>query len=217
MNLWWSLCASVMLLLGGLPGCSSLPPQQHSVPNTLAPADGASALSGTATTLQEEGEAADFQRALSLMRAQRYAEAAVLWESIVASSPQSVLALLNLGITYSRLGKLEQAQRSFRQVLQQDAGNAIAYNELGIVERKAGRFLQAEDAYRRALQWHPEYALAHLNLGMLCDLYLQKADCAMRHYQAYRRLAGGEDPPVDRWIEDLIRRYPDRQWRPTGE
>ena len=215
MNLWLSLCVNGTLLLGGLLGCSGLPREQGSAPDTLAPAAGT--VRETATTQLEGGDTTAFQRALSLMRAQRYAEAEMLWKSIAESSQQSVLALLNLGITYSRLGKLVQAERNFRQVLQQDAGNAIAYNELGIVERKAGRFQQAEDAYRHALQLHPEYALAHLNLGILCDLYLQKVDCAMSHYREYRRLAGGEDPPVDLWIEDLGRRYPDRQWPRIGE
>ena len=177
------------------------------------------ATGNAAVTVTDAGDgvkANEFQHAISLMRAQRYVQAEALWIPIVASQDRSVLALLNLGITYSHLDKLVEAERSFRQVLEEDPSNAIAYNELGIVRRKTGRFHAAREAYEQALKLRPDYRLAHLNLGILCDLYLRNMDCAIRHYQAYQRYSGGEDPQVRQWIGDLMRRYPDRQWEAGG-
>ena len=208
MNPWSSRCASFVLILSALAGCAGSPRQ--AVEPVAAQADsGAGESLGIARQGLNADEAARLQRALELMRARQYALAAMLLESLTGSS-QPLLPLLNLAIIYRRLGRLEQAEATLRQVLEQDPANAIAYNELGIVERRAGRFREAGEAYRRALQVRPEYALAHLNLGILCDLYLQDPACAMKHYLAYQRIAGGEDPPVGLWIKDLGRRYPEQ-------
>ncbi len=205
-----------VLLLGALLGCGGMPPEPVDGVKTTEVVPVA-AVPGQTATGSMEADALAFQRALALMRAQRYAQALVIWQSLADSSGDSVLALLNLGITYSRLGALAEAGTSFHLVLERDPANAIAYNELGIVERRQGRFEQAGISYRRALELRPDYAPAHLNLGILCDLYLQNADCAMRHYQAYRKFAGSGGAPVGLWIKDLAWRYPERQVESTGE
>lgn len=108
-------------------------------------------------------------------------------------------------IRYAREERSE-ADGALRQVPVTNPGNPIAYNELGIVHRRAGRFQQARDAYERALSLRPDYSAAHLNLGILCELYFQHRDCAMRQYEAYQRLSTVADPQVNLWIEDLRQR-----------
>ena len=60
-------------------------------------------------------------------------------------------------------------------------------------------------AYLKAVTVSPDYALAHYNLGVLNELYLQRLDAALQHFEAYQALVG-EDKQVAKWITDLRRR-----------
>ena len=71
--------------------------------------------------------------------------------------------------------------------------------------RRQGRFAEAQAAYERAISADPEYALAHYNLGVLNELYLQRIDLALLHFEYYQSLSGGE-AMVEKWIVDLRRR-----------
>ena len=71
-----------------------------------------------------------------------------------------------------------------------------------------GRFAEAEQAYRSALASDPHYALAHYNLGLLYELYQQRHQLAVEHYEQYVALAGDKQAAaeVGKWIADLRRR-----------
>ena len=71
--------------------------------------------------------------------------------------------------------------------------------------RRQGKFRDAEAAYLKAVTARPDYALAHYNLGVLNELYLQRLDNALVHYEKYQSLTG-EDKQVEKWITDLKRR-----------
>jgi ABC-type Fe3+-hydroxamate transport system substrate-binding protein len=47
--------------------------------------------------------------------------------------------------------------------------------------------------------------LAHYNLGVLNELYLQRLEPALQHFEIYQSLVG-EDKQVEKWISDLTRR-----------
>jgi tetratricopeptide (TPR) repeat protein len=65
--------------------------------------------------------------------------------------------------------------------------------------------MEAEAAYMKAVTADPDYALAHYNLGVLNELYLQRLDLALQHFERYQDL-GGDDEQVTKWIADLKRR-----------
>jgi tetratricopeptide (TPR) repeat protein len=71
--------------------------------------------------------------------------------------------------------------------------------------RRNGNFLEAEAAYLKAVTVSPDYALAHYNLGVLNELYLQRLEVALKHFETYQSLVG-EDKQVAKWIADLTRR-----------
>ena len=56
-----------------------------------------------------------------------------------------------------------------------------------------------------AVTSNPDYALAHYNLGVLNELYLQRLDIALKHFETYQALVG-DDRQVEKWIVDLRRR-----------
>ena len=76
---------------------------------------------------------------------------------------------------------------------------------MGMLLRRNGKFLEAEAAYLKAVTVSPEYALAHYNLGVLNELYLQRLEAALQHFEIYQSLVG-EDKQVAKWITDLTRR-----------
>jgi tetratricopeptide (TPR) repeat protein len=89
--------------------------------------------------------------------------------------------------------------------LQIDPNYAAALNQLGMLLRRNGNFLEAEAAYMKAVTVSPDYALAHYNLGVLNELYLQRLETALQHFETYQSLVG-EDKQVEKWISDLRRR-----------
>jgi len=80
-----------------------------------------------------------------------------------------------------------------------------ALNQQGMLLRRNGKFIEAEAAYLKAVTASPDYALAHYNLGVLNELYLQRLDVALQHFEIYQGLVGN-DAKVEKWITDLTRR-----------
>ncbi len=147
-----------------------------------------------------------FRQGVTLMKAERFDDAAKVFEAVIAKNGQLAGPYVNLGIAYSQLDRNEEAERVLQQAIDTNPSFLSAYNELGIVYRKTGKFEQARGLYERALTVNPDYDKAHLNLGVLCDLYLQDLDCALKHYERYQQLAVEEDKQVAIWIADLQQR-----------
>jgi predicted O-linked N-acetylglucosamine transferase (SPINDLY family) len=70
-----------------------------------------------------------------------------------------------LGITLQDLGRLEEAEASYRQAISLKPDYAEAHSNLGITLRVLGRLDEAEASYRKAIALKPDFAEAHSNLG----------------------------------------------------
>jgi Flp pilus assembly protein TadD len=97
------------------------------------------------------------------------------------------------------------AAKHIGDALSLDPEHPAALNQLGMLERRHGRFVEAESAYMKAVTASPDYALAHYNLGVLNELYLQRLDTALAHFERYLEV-GGDDEQVTKWVADLKRR-----------
>ncbi len=150
--------------------------------------------------------AADYQRAVGAMKAERDDEALRQFREITQKYPAISAAFTNLGILYLKKKNFTQAEKAFAQAVKLNPKDAVAYAHLGIVYRHAGKFKESKQAYLDALRINPGYALAHLNIGILYDIYLQDLPLAIQHYKRYQALHGGNDKQVDKWIVDLQRR-----------
>jgi Flp pilus assembly protein TadD len=154
----------------------------------------------------EPATARAFEAGLGHLRAERYAEAAAVFERLVQARPDLPGPHANLGIAYARLEREQEAVAALEAAVELDAANAEAHNELGILHREAGRFAPARSHYEQALASRPDYAIAHRNLGILCDIYLQDLRCAADHYQRYQQLVDGGDRQAEIWLADIERR-----------
>lgn len=144
----------------------------------------------------------DFAAAILLLKEEQYQPAVELLNKVVANTRDNSAPHINLGIAYSHLGKKDLAEASFLKALEINPDHPAALNELALFYRAGGRFEEARNLYERLIDKYPNYMPARKNYGILCDLYLNDARCAKKHYKIYSE-AYPEDENVSLWIKTL--------------
>jgi tetratricopeptide (TPR) repeat protein len=146
-----------------------------------------------------------YEQAVSAMAGGDPLEAELRFRAFLLQNPGYPGAHVNLAILMATKGDDAAAAQHIRDALRLDPEHPAALNQLGMLERRNGRFLEAESAYMKAVTASPDYALAHYNLGVLNELYLQRLDTALAHFERYLEV-GGDDELVTKWVADLKRR-----------
>jgi tetratricopeptide (TPR) repeat protein len=192
------LLASVLLLSA----CASSGPQTTSRAETTT---GSTEVGDTAAPVIPDNVLTLFEQAVAVMAGGDFVDAELRFQEFLLQYPGYPGAHVNLAIIHTANGKDEAARSAVDAALAVNADYAPALNQLGMLLRKNGNFLEAEAAYLKAVTVSPDYALAHYNLGVLNELYLQRLDVALQHFESYQALVG-EDKQVEKWIVDLTRR-----------
>jgi len=169
---------------------------------------------GTAPTNQAETkpvkvfDESAYRAALDLMKQGKYDEAAPQLDELARTDSERAGPYINLGIAYLKLEKLEEAKQALLIATERREGNAIAWNELGLVYRKMGQFQNARAAYKKSIKKRARYGKAYLNLGVLCDIYLEDLNCAIRNYKKYLEVSTNKegDKKIKIWLADVSRR-----------
>lgn len=146
-----------------------------------------------------------FEQAVAVMAAGDFLDAELRLKEFLLQYPGYPGAHVNLAIIHAENGNDQAAEAAIDAALALDADHAAALNQQGMLFRRNGKFFEAEAAYLKAVTASPDYALAHYNLGVLNELYLQRLDAALQHFERYQQLVG-EDKQVEKWITDLRRR-----------
>jgi Flp pilus assembly protein TadD len=146
-----------------------------------------------------------FEQATAVMAAGDYLDAELRFKEFVLSHPGYPGAWVNLAIIHAQNENDDATREALDRALEINPGHPVALNQLGMLLRRNGNFLEAEAAYMKAVTVSPDYALAHYNLGVLNELYLQRLEAALHHFEIYQGLVG-EDKQVEKWITDLTRR-----------
>jgi len=146
-----------------------------------------------------------YEQAVASMAAGDSVDAELRFQEFLLTYRDFPGAHINLAIIFADRGDDQAAEGSLTDALILDPEHPVALNQRGMLLRRQGKFLEAEAAYLKAVTASPDYALAHYNLGVLNDLYLQRLDAALQHYERYQEIAG-EDNQVSKWIVDLTRR-----------
>lgn len=146
-----------------------------------------------------------FEQATSSQAAGDLTDAELRFKEFLLVYPEYPGAYVNLAIIHRHNDKEDEARKVLDAALVLDPDHPAALNQLGLLLRKNGKFLEAEATYLKAVTVSPDYALAHYNLGILYELYLQRLESALQHFEAYQALVG-EDKQVEKWISDLKRR-----------
>ena len=198
----WKVRASWLASLGIVlvaAGCAS-PGSQRAGPA----GDAASSLPGEGVEVPPKAQTL-YQQAVAVMASGDYVDAELRLKEFLLQYPGYPGPHVNLAIIHAHNGNLDAARLSVDAALAIDPDNPAALNQSGMLFRKTGRFDDAEAAYLKAVTASPDYALAHYNLGVLNELYFQRLDAALQHFERYREIVG-EDGQVDKWITDLRRR-----------
>src|SRR3569833_2001647 len=98
-----------------------------------------------------------------------------------------VAARINLGRLLHEAGRLEDAQRVYREALRECEPAPTLYFNLGVLLEDSSRQGEAIEAYLQALTEDPDFADAHYNLARLYET-LGNPQHAIRHLREYRRL-----------------------------
>jgi Flp pilus assembly protein TadD len=146
-----------------------------------------------------------FEQATAVMAAGDFLDAELRFKEFVLLYPGYPGAYVNLAIIHARNEDDVATRAALDAALALNPDHPAALNQLGMLLRRNGNFLEAEAAYLKAVTVSPEYALAHYNLGVLNELYLQRLDTALQHFEIYQELVG-DDKQVEKWIADLKRR-----------
>jgi len=186
------------LILPGLAlvaaGCASTGPES----STAERGEGAGVeVSSQAMTMYEQ--------AIAVMASGDFLDAELRLKEFLLQYPGYPGAHVNLAIIHVNNDDDEAARAAIDAALAIDPDYAPALNQLGMLLRRNGKFLEAESSYLKAVTASPDYALAHYNLGVLNELYLQRLDAALQHFEWYYAIVG-EDKQVEKWISDLTRR-----------
>jgi predicted O-linked N-acetylglucosamine transferase (SPINDLY family) len=94
-----------------------------------------------------------------------YQQAADLIGKALARKPDYADAHSNLGNAFRELGRLAEAEKSYRKAIAVNPGFAMAHYNLGAVLLSRSLHGEAEESFRRAIAANPRLTEAHVNLG----------------------------------------------------
>lgn len=195
-----ALIAAVLASLSWLGGCANTGPH----PEPASARSPESGIEGAAIVIPPEALSL-YEQATAVMARGDYLDAELRLKEFLLRYPGYPGAHVNLAIIHGNNGNDPAALAAIEAALAIDPDYAPALNQQGMLLRRSGNFLEAEAAYLKAVTASPDYALAHYNLGVLNELYLQRLDEALHHFERYQELVG-EDKQVEKWIADLRRR-----------
>lgn len=146
-------------------------------------------LAGAAVSARAAGPSY-YQEGLKLMKAERYQEAVVAFEKEAAENPGSAEVLMNLGWSYWKVNRIDEAWRCFDLLARLDPKNAgylrmLAQTEIGRKE------------YPHALE-HAQQSLKLLPGDKDSSIVMSSALIGLRRHRE-----------ADQILKDLVERYPD--------
>ncbi len=144
--------------------------------------------------------------AVNELKAERFDAAIALLEIAVKQADAGAEQFVNMGIAYSRTGQYEDSLKYLSKALVLAPNNADILNEIGLLYHEQGKFDLSRKQYEKALLTHPVHINANYNLGVLCDLYKEDIDCAIKHYEQYLASFGEGNKQVKVWLKDLAKR-----------
>jgi len=100
-------------------------------------------------------------------RAQQYPQELDALQKVIAAKPEMGFAYYKMANTYNRLGKREEAVKSFLEAKKLLPNSPALYNNLGWTYGQLGKTKEQVAALRQAVALRPRYATARQSLGLV--------------------------------------------------
>ncbi len=109
-------------------------------------------------------------------------EATKYYQQLISQGCNDHRVFSNYGVILKNVGKLKDAELSYRKAIEINPDYAEAHYNLGIILKNLGKLQEAELSNRKAIEINPDFAEAYSNLGnILSDLgKLQEAELSYR-------------------------------------
>jgi tetratricopeptide (TPR) repeat protein len=105
-----------------------------------------------------------------------------LWTHTLACTSDNSLAHVDMGVTLTAQGRLDEAIEHFQKALKIHPNNPECHNNFGVALRRKGRVDEAIVHFQKALEIRPDYPECHNNLGVALRRKGQ-VDEAIVHFQ----------------------------------
>ena len=106
----------------------------------------------------------------------------------VTQAPADVLELLKLAIEAHQAGRMDEAERLYRQILDIDPGHSNANHFLGVIAHHTGRGKEAAQRIAKAIKREPANSSFHFDLGNVLKA-LGRLDDAIKNLREAIRLS----------------------------
>jgi tetratricopeptide (TPR) repeat protein len=136
-------------------------------------------LSGCATVSRQYGGWSEYQTALDLFKAEKYAESHQHVKAALAQMPDRPEFLALLGWTYLKQSRVNEAKRTFSRVLELERNGVAGFQGLAWVEYALGKYDTSGKWFLRQLDWAKEYMGKAEWVGM--DIHYNRADALYIH------------------------------------
>ena len=93
-----------------------------------------------------------FSKAEQLQAEDKYAEAIILLDKVIAKNPQNIYALLNRGANKSMLNDYRGAIDDYSKVIEIDSMNTLAFFNRGLVKQRKEDYHSAIEDFYRAIK-----------------------------------------------------------------
>ncbi len=98
---------------------------------------------------------------------------------------------------------LKEAAKDYKKAILINPKNINAYVALAKAQRLMGEYHVAQNTLVLALELWQDFPEAHLNLAILYDLYLNKANQAQQHFEAYLFLTQYKNQDALAWYHEV--------------
>jgi len=131
-------------------------------------------------------------KAEEAFRNDRYPEAIVLYQKIVAESPKDTFSLKRLALVLSWENRLDESIAAYHRLLEADPSDDEARRELAKIEGWAGRNSESVAAYRDLLRGHPGDAALKLSLAEVLSWQGKNSEAR----SLYQEMIGAKDHAI---------------------
>lgn len=155
-------------------------------PNNRAAREGLSSMRSESIAASASPPKVVIDNLLELFNTKKFSAVVERATVLIQKYPETLTIWNLLGVTYSNLGKLEEASLAFKKVTELNPTYAEGFNNLGVALKKQGQLEKAVNALKTAVLLEPAYAEAQNNLGNVLIEQSKFADAIVCYDEALR-------------------------------